>query len=75
MSLSHSYPYVAVQISFVNVVGIDIEKPSNLDSMGTYTQRLMGDKIRRIQISGPLLMNWYMLLIEKNYSQDTINTA
>jgi 4'-phosphopantetheinyl transferase len=29
MSLSHSYPYVAVQISFVNVVGIDIEKPSS----------------------------------------------
>ena len=49
-------------------IGIDIEKPPNLDLMGTYTRALVSGndkKIERIQISGPLLMNWYMLLIEK----------
>lgn len=48
-------------------IDIDIEKPSNLDRMGTYTRRLHDDKspYNRIQISGPLLMSWYMLLIEK----------
>ncbi len=49
-------------------IDIDIEKPTDLDIMGTYTRKLVGDKAsqERIQISGPLLMNWYMLLIEKN---------
>lgn len=28
LSISHSYPFVAVQFSFVHAVGIDIEKPS-----------------------------------------------
>ena len=49
-------------------IGIDIEKPKNLDIMGTYTRTLFRNNKNtneRIQISGPLLMNWYMLLIEK----------
>jgi ubiquinone/menaquinone biosynthesis C-methylase UbiE len=49
-------------------IDIDIEKPTDLDIMGTYTRKLVSDKTsqERIQISGPLLMNWYMLLIKKN---------
>lgn len=48
-------------------IDIDIERPSNPDLMGTYTRKVVGDlgAEERIQISGPLLMNWYMLLIEK----------
>ena len=48
-------------------IDIDIEKPSNPDLMGTYTRKIVGSRNaeERIQISGPLLMNWYMLLIEK----------
>lgn len=48
-------------------IDIDLEKPTNLDQLLTYTQRIEtnNDEIKRIQISGPLLMNWKMLLIEK----------
>lgn len=49
-------------------IDIDIEKPSNVNVMGTYTEGIVDKKTgqqRRIQISGPLLMSWYMLLIEK----------
>lgn len=49
-------------------IDIDIEKPTETDYMGTYTKRVISDNgvgFERLQISGPLLMNWYMLLIEK----------
>ena len=49
-------------------IDIDIERPRDMDAMGTYTKRVIGDDIdgsHRLQISGPLLMNWYMVLIEK----------
>lgn len=51
------------------LIDVDIEKPANLDNMGTYTVPLkagMDSKSERLQISGPLLMTWYFLLIEKN---------
>ena len=49
-------------------IDIDINKPDNLDIMATYTRKLVDDNINeeRIQISGPLLMKWHMLLIIKN---------
>jgi hypothetical protein len=64
--LCNAKGYTLVKATPFNI-DIDIEKPSDLDSMGTYTRRLVSWKGRqeRIQISGPLLMNWYMLLIEK----------
>jgi SAM-dependent methyltransferase len=47
-------------------IDIDLPKPVNLDSMATYTLRLADDEEKsRLQISGPILMNWYMLLFEK----------
>jgi SAM-dependent methyltransferase len=51
-------------------IKIDLEKPKDKDSMGTYTRRVVcntsiNDSSQRLQISGPLLMNWYMVLIER----------
>ena len=49
-------------------INIDIEKPTNKDLMGTYTELLIDKQTgmkKRIQISGPLLMNWYMVLITR----------
>ena len=49
-------------------IDIDIDKPTELDAMGTYTRRAYiahSSTHERLQMSGPLLLNWYMLLIEK----------
>lgn len=49
-------------------ISIDIEKPANQDIMGTYTRRVFNDgdgSIERLQISGPILMPWHMLLIAR----------
>jgi ubiquinone/menaquinone biosynthesis C-methylase UbiE len=45
---------------------IDLPKPNNIDLMGTYTERVQR-KIgyERLQISGPLLMNWRFVLISR----------
>ena len=38
----------------------------NLDRMSTYTQDIINNEYKKkIQISGPLLMNWKNLIIEK----------
>ena len=45
----------------------DLPKPSNNDLMTTYTRRVCdGENVELLQISGPLLMPWYMLMLEKN---------
>jgi hypothetical protein len=49
-------------------IDIDIDRPRDLDIMGTYTKRVVSNnanKFERLQISGPLLMSWYMVLIQK----------
>ena len=47
-------------------IEIDIPKPTNMDLMGTFTEKVEGSLgNRRLQISGPLLMNWYFVLIKK----------
>lgn len=51
------------------IINIDIKKPQDIDYMGTYTKKIFKDDddgFERLQISGPLLMNWYMLMIEKS---------
>lgn len=50
------------------MIDIDIIRPANIDEIGTYTKRTIGENnsIERLQISGPMLLNWYMLLIEKS---------
>jgi SAM-dependent methyltransferase len=44
-------------------IDIDLPKPENLDAMHTYTQRL--EDGRRLQISGPLLLHWSFLVLER----------
>ena len=47
-------------------IEIDIPKPTNIDLMGTFTEKVEGSSgFQRLQISGPLLMNWYFVLIKK----------
>jgi SAM-dependent methyltransferase len=48
-------------------IGIDLPTPPHKDLMQTYTEKILSEnaEIRRIQISGPLLMNWYFVLIER----------
>ena len=47
-------------------IEIDIPKPTNIDLMGTFTEKVEGSSdYQRLQISGPLLMNWYFVLIKR----------
>ncbi len=43
-------------------IGIDLPRPSDVDRMGTYTQKLESGE--RIQISGALLMPWKVVRID-----------
>ena len=44
-------------------INIDLPKPENTTGMTTYT--VMTEEKKRLQISGPILMSWYTLLIKK----------
>lgn len=47
-------------------INFDIDQPKSFDRMGTYTKLVKeGELEKRIQVSGPLLMNWYFLLFKK----------
>ena len=47
-------------------IPIDIPKPKNIDIMGTYTEKIEQNLYhKRLQISGPLLMNWHFVLLKK----------
>jgi ubiquinone/menaquinone biosynthesis C-methylase UbiE len=49
-------------------IDIDIAPPQDKNVMSTYTMKVDGiepEKRERVQISGPLLLSWYMVLIEK----------
>ena len=63
--LANDYGYSVVKFSRFDI-GIDLPKPKNIDVMGTFTERVLENSdSRRLQISGPLLMNWYFVLLEK----------
>jgi ubiquinone/menaquinone biosynthesis C-methylase UbiE len=54
---------------FPFVIDRDLKKPDNPNLMSTYTRKCIIDNSsgeERIQLSGPILMNWFMLLIERN---------
>ena len=64
---SESYGY-RIKIARPFRIDIDIPEPSDKDVMGTYTVLTTGAdnrKVERLQISGPLLMNWQFVRIEK----------
>jgi SAM-dependent methyltransferase len=44
-------------------INTDLPKPNNTSGMTTYT--VMTEEKKRIQISGPILMSWYTLLIKR----------
>lgn len=47
-------------------IPFDIERSGNPDLLGTYTiKSLENEESKRLQISGPVLMNWYFVLIRK----------
>ena len=49
-------------------IPIDIPEPPNRDAMVTYTLRVLSDGINassRLQISGPLLLNWAFVLLTR----------
>jgi len=63
--LANEYGYMVVKFGRFDI-GIDLPKPKNMDVMGTFTERVLENSdSRRLQISGPLLMNWYFVLLEK----------
>ena len=46
-------------------IDVDLPKPTDINFMSTYTESLIAaDSNRRIQISGPLLMNWYFIMLQ-----------
>ena len=45
-------------------LGFDIDKPKD-GSMSTYTEKTIDG--RRLQVSGPLLMSWYTILVRKTH--------
>ena len=48
-------------------IPFDIAPSGNIDALGTYTMRTFEPSgSKRIQISGPVLMNWYFVMIVKN---------
>jgi trans-aconitate methyltransferase len=60
--LSHKYGYKIADYKPFEI-DIDIDKPVDLNYMSTYT--IKTEKEKRIQVSGPMLMNWYFLTIIK----------
>jgi len=62
--LSKLYGYKVAEYNQFDI-GIDLPRPKNLNFMSTYTQKLSGAKMNRIQISGPLMLNWYFIKLKK----------
>jgi ubiquinone/menaquinone biosynthesis C-methylase UbiE len=63
--LAAEYQYEVVKSDRFEIE-IDIPRQSSVDRMGTYTERIHGSlDFKRLQISGPLLMNWYFVLLKK----------
>lgn len=63
--LSAAYGYEIVKSNRFDIE-IDIPKSTNIDLMGTFTEKIEGSSdYKRLQISGPLLMNWYFVLIKQ----------
>jgi SAM-dependent methyltransferase len=48
------------------VIDIDLPRPSDRDAMATYTVRTADpDAPERLQVSGPLLMNWHFVTLTR----------
>jgi ubiquinone/menaquinone biosynthesis C-methylase UbiE len=51
-------------------ISFDLQKPNNPNLMATYTKKVVENSghEERLQVSGPVLMPWYMLLLERSNS-------
>lgn len=62
--LSKEFGYVVTKVKKFTI-DVDLPKPLDIDFMSTYTEKIVSaEEDERIQISGPILMNWYFVLIE-----------
>ena len=62
--ISNFYGYKLTKVKPFKI-DIDISEPKNKDHMSTFTKRI-ADSSDRLQISGPILLNWYFVMIEKS---------
>jgi SAM-dependent methyltransferase len=64
--LANKYDYKVSRFQSFEI-GIDIAKPKDIDSMGTYTVRIEESmRIKRLQLSGPLNMPWCFVLLTRD---------
>jgi SAM-dependent methyltransferase len=62
--LAKDFGYAVTKVKKFSI-DVDLPKPNDIDFMSTYTETIMsGEKDSRIQISGPMLMCWYFVIIE-----------
>ena len=62
--LSREFGYAITKVKKFSI-DVDLPKPSDFDFMSTYTETIVSEeKDSRIQISGPMMMNWYFVMIE-----------
>jgi hypothetical protein len=49
-------------------IDIDLKKNDNINILGTHTEKILttGKTIKRLQISGPILMNWHVIIIKRS---------
>lgn len=49
-------------------IDIDLKKSNNINILGTYTEKILtkNNKAKRLQISGPILMNWHVIIIKRS---------
>jgi len=62
--ISNFYGYKLTKVKPFKI-DIDISEPKNKDHMSTFTIQI-ADSSDRLQISGPILLNWYFVMIEKS---------
>ena len=68
--LAFEYGYEVVK-SDPFFIDIDIPKSKNIDIMGTYTVGVTGClENKMMQVSGPLMLNWYFVLLKKMREQN-----
>ena len=62
--LSREFGYAITKVKKFSI-DVDLPKPSDFDFMSTYTETIVSEeKDSRIQISGPMMMCWYFVMIE-----------
>jgi SAM-dependent methyltransferase len=62
--LSKEFGYAVTKVKKFSI-DVDLARPIDIDFMSTYTETIVSEeKDSRIQISGPMMMSWYFVMIE-----------